>query len=280
VRKLLVSITAIGICAFIAVPATAAILVTSAADLTGANSFRDSRDLVVTNGWTTANGGFKIDWIITFNGGTIQWTYQYTFTSDDGTGMTPNASHWIFEVSENFTSNDISDANFPTVGPQTFLADPDAPNSTSPGANKGKPNLPANIFGIKADSGSDEVADATFSFTSTRAPVWGDFYAKDGKHTGIVVTAWNTGIGTDPTAVTTDFTPWIPTPGTLPVLPSNIPQVIPEPTAAVVWGLGVFMCFCATVIQHRRRRLIARGGAKAGQATDQCHGFWHQRPLD
>ena len=41
-------------------------------------------------------------------------------------------------------------------------------------------------------------------------PVWGDFYAKGGNG----VYAYNTGFGTDPDLLTTDFNPWLMVPGT------------------------------------------------------------------
>ena len=113
-----------------------------------------------------------------------------------GTALTPAGSHWIFEVSPIITDANVGqyiyDENFTLVGPQTWTADPNTPNSTTPGANNGNPNLPANLYGVKADTGTDPntqppgVAGGTYTFSSTQAPVWGDFYMKDGKQ--IVIT--------------------------------------------------------------------------------------------
>jgi hypothetical protein len=45
---------------------------------------------------------------------------------------------------------------------------------------------------LKIDIASDE-----YYFTSTRAPVWGDFYMKDGKEDMSDIYAYNTTFGTD-----------------------------------------------------------------------------------
>lgn len=231
--------------------ASGAVLVTGA-DLVG---FRDSTQLVTADGWDTDEGGFKIAWDISFDdGGTDLWTYAYTVTNDSGSALAKALSHWLLEVSPaitpdnvNFAIPEIPNDNFDLLGPQTWDADPDSPNNTSPGGNNANPNLPADIYAIKLDTGSDEVPGGTYTFKSTQSPIWGDFYGKDGvsgrPNGAEVATVWNTGIGTDPTDETTDFTPWIPTPDT--------ETVIPEPPSILVWSL--LACLGAVVgVSHRR----------------------------
>lgn len=195
---------------------------------------------VVGNGrWAPGTeGGLKISWEITFAAGI--YTYSYTFENADGSDINPDVSHWILEVSPIITDDNVSTfifgANATVVGPQTWTPDPATPGSTLPGANGGNPNLPAALYGIKFDTGSDNVDDATYTFQSTQAPIWGDFYAKDGVGVtgsgppGPATTAWNTGIGTDPTDSTRVFTDWIPTPDTVTT------GVIPEPSSIALLG--------------------------------------------
>lgn len=193
--------------------------------------------LVAADGWADSSNGFKISWDISFNAGTSLWEYEYTLTAKDGTDTSPDLSHWLLEVSEAITTDNVENAipgdNFNLVGPQLWMADPDSPNSTTPGANNANPNLPADLYGIKLDTEAPDVG-GIYTFTSTQAPIWGDFYGKDGVVNAgggdkIVATVWNTGIGTDPTDETIDFTPWVPTPDT--------ESVIPEPSSICVWAL-------------------------------------------
>ncbi|MCX5660272.1 MAG: VPLPA-CTERM sorting domain-containing protein, partial [Planctomycetota bacterium] len=61
---------------------------------------------------------------------------------------------------------------------------------------------------------------ATYTLVTDRAPVWGDFYTKDGVAGGLGAnTAWNTGFGTDAAADATDFTNWVATPDTVSAVP-------------------------------------------------------------
>jgi len=186
-------------------------------DQAGSRTTPHTSGLVAADGWVDTEGGVRISWQITFNapGASVPnvWSYSYTITDKDGSLINPEISHIILEVSPFLNQSNVGDhvfnANAPLVGPQTWTADPNSPNSTSPGANKGNPNLPADLYGIKLN-----VGQPTYSFESTQPPMWGDFYSKDGAHNGIVATAWNTGIGSDPDWSTTDFTNWIPVPDT------------------------------------------------------------------
>lgn len=219
--------------------AQAAPILVQPGDFTGSRSTPPASGIYAADGWTDNQGGFRIAWEISFDGNV--WKYKYTFTDKDGGAINPDMSHVIFEVSDSITPDNVNqlifNTNFTLEGPRTWAADPLSPNNTSPGGNNGNPNLPADIYGIKADTGSDEVG-GMYMFESLRRPIWGDFYTKDGKHGGIVAVAWNTGIGTDPDANTTDFTPWIPVPDTL-------IEKVPLPASLLLLLAGVAALFLA-----------------------------------
>jgi len=220
--------TAILILIALPVIANAAILV-GYDDLTGSRTFLAG--ITATGGWNDS-AGIKISWAITEN--ETSYHYSYTFINAGDSALSPEASHMILEVSSLITADNVSDyifnPNSTLTGPQTWTADPDSPNADCPGENKGNPNLPADIYGIKMDRGL-----ATYIFDSAQAPMWGDFYVKSGnkkanKNSGTVTTAWNSGFGEDPAEDATDFTNWVPVPGSTPV---------PIPASSLLLGSGL-----------------------------------------
>ena len=252
----------VGLLIVLAFPVAARAVLVGAADLVGSRSTPSGSGIVATDGWAAASGGLKVSWSIFLSGTT--WTYSYTFSNANGSiPATPDLSHLILEVSPFFTSNQIFNANATVVGPQTFTKDTETPFSgspssqtdadncagaitASPGNNGGNPCLPADIFGIKLDK---ELT--TYLFDSDKAPVWGDFYTKDGApDSGPVAVAWNTGFGTDPTSLTTDFTNWIPTPDTENGFPPGGVEV-PEGATLLFMGAGVIGL---VAIMRRTRR--------------------------
>lgn len=197
-------------------PARATDVPVTGADLAGFRS--TTNGLAGAANWVTGSGGFKVAWNIAFDPGSNLWNYSYALTRLDGSTLTgPGLSHWILELSTNVTlatlGSVISNANFSltaVVGPQVW------------GPAPSNPNLATNFFGVKLNLGQ-----STYTFQSTRAPVWGDFYAKGGSSSS----AQNTGIGGDPTLSTTSFLPWVPTPDTT--------VVVPEPSAWMLVAAGL-----------------------------------------
>ncbi len=145
---------------------------------------------IVGTGHWIETGPTTIEWSVTENGdGT--WHYEYTFTHPIG-----ETSHLILETCGNFTEIDIFNmsGDFGPIEIQLHHVYP------------GNPSMPEDIYGIKFD---DSWGLSThIEFDSTRLPMWGDFYSKDGTAGGAGMNAaWNAGFTTpdwDPEAPAQD----------------------------------------------------------------------------
>ncbi len=132
-------------------------------------------------GQYAANTSFA--WNVSFDNGTNFWTYDYTFTGDP---IHPkDVSHIEIELSDSFTS-----ANFKTgttAGGEIDTYGPGLHGSSDEG-------IPGLVYGVKfTPAGSSNIY--AFSIVTDRAPVWGDFFVRDGRG----VYAYNTGfLAADP----------------------------------------------------------------------------------
>ncbi|RJR32986.1 MAG: PEP-CTERM sorting domain-containing protein [Desulfobacteraceae bacterium] len=131
--------------------------------------------ITATDGWNDVST--RLSWSVSDVGvqnGNILWQYNYLFEVP-----TKEISHIIVEVSPEAADNDFTILSGSSAGVQVY--------GDEGGSN---PNIPETMWGIKFEDGSLSLAA---SFQTTRSPVWGDFYAKDGRDDGIDVTAWNDG---------------------------------------------------------------------------------------
>lgn len=167
------------------------------------------------NPWLAS--GTALHWQVTGHGdGTYTYTYQLVVP-------TKAISHLIVEVSPNFTAGDVVEVL------QGVLAD----NQPDSYPKAGDPGMPGPMYGLKFEAGEGTDYDWTVSFISTRAPRWGDFYAKDGRDGNVDVAIWNTGFASaDPLAAvgngSVDFHILVPDTAT----------AVPVPGAIVLGTLG------------------------------------------
>ena len=197
----------------LAAPASASIIwgTDASGELIGS---RDSNGgITATDGW--AGGNFELSWIVEEDNGL--WTYIYTVNTEDPLDpeKTKDISHFILEVTEDGNPFNIFGDTDAFEGPKTWTE------------ASGNPEMPNDIYGIKFDFGG---SPATYTIIIDRAPVYGVFYAKDGRDDGDEVVAWSNALNsptyrTDSGFTTTDFI----------VRPDSV-GVVPVPGA--VWLLG------------------------------------------
>jgi hypothetical protein len=123
-----------------------------------------STGINATGSW--ANAATSLSWEVTNEGDYYHYEYIFTVPAKD-------ISHLILQVSENFESD-----NMWNLSNGVSTEEPTDYDSTSNG--KSNPGMPGTIYGIKFEPSSDSTT-LIWSFDSDREPMWGDFYAKDGK---------------------------------------------------------------------------------------------------
>ena len=152
--------------------------------------------LVGYGGWSNSEPGSKyLSWTVDNNNNGDFWTYDYTWHAAN-----KDISHIIIEVSDNFQIDDDI---------INWSAEEDTANDSPEVQDINNidnqfdltPQFNESIYGIKWDLHEDEnTNDLKLTFNSTRSPMWGDFFAKDGKGDDYENStyAFNAGFGSDP----------------------------------------------------------------------------------
>jgi hypothetical protein len=151
--------------------------------------------IVATPSWETVSLGWTVTQLVNQT-----WRYNYDLFVSQGATQQKNISHMLVEASLGFTECDILTTNWVSCTPKA--TDIEVQQWTD---QQGNPSIPGPLYGIKFNTvtplpGSSTGTHWLVQFDTTRAPVWGDFYAKDGKTSGTDITAWNAGfLLVDPT---------------------------------------------------------------------------------
>ncbi len=173
-------------------------------------------ELTITNS-TTKWQALTVAWNITGSSG--NWNYEYTFSNID-----KDISHFTLEISADADSSDFSHFS---GNPIEF------------GNKDGITNA------MKLDFGSTGTSFA-YSFDSTRAPVYGDFYLKDGGgNPGLH--AYNLDYQNQ-TATNSGTVGYIVRP--------NGPVIVPEPSLGLLLGISLVGLVGVGVVRNRNRRKL------------------------
>jgi len=214
--------------------------------ITYTGSLTSCDGMVATGSWDCnetqdpAEPGATLSWEVDNETQADYWTYVYTWT-----GATKDLSHIDIEVSENFIID--SDLNFtrddtPRSSGSSGTHDLISWNSDFAVEELEGPQLfsedstggTVSLYGIKWGLATD-TTDFTLTLVSTRAPMWGDFYAKDGtEYQGSLdIYAYNAEFGNDTEASIENGNAggWVLVPDTT--------TSVPEPATMLLLGSGL-----------------------------------------
>jgi hypothetical protein len=125
--------------------------------------------------WADTDTPAELSWNISLDSGLYTYIYNFNLNASEG-----GISHWILELSE-----DITDANTFEIISATGTEDNDSPTlwgGPTGAGSSGNPGLTEDIFGIKYNT--SEIFSMSIEILTSRVPMEGDFYAKDGNAGG------------------------------------------------------------------------------------------------
>jgi hypothetical protein len=215
----------------------ASIILVTGSDLSGSRSTPASAGLVGNGVWD--GGGINFSWDISFNVGTSLWDYSYTLArtsinNPPGAGI----SHLLLELTRYAADGTSLDTHWKGIFGSANVDEWGDEGNSSPG-------IPGLLYGVKITPAASEELSKTFTFSTPQVPVWGDFYAKDGKAGGDENYAYNAGFIGDlgasqggPAVGTTNFLNWVPRPdGAVGPPGGDPPGNVPEATSSIVWSI-------------------------------------------
>ncbi len=195
-----------------------------AAPITGSLDSGTGGGLFATGPW--AGGDAELNWSVTQlqNG---NWRYTYTFAVEE-----KDISHMLIEISPTFTSANVKSGT--TSGWQL---------GTWGTQGNSNPGIPSSLYGLKFGGDSET---EVFTIVTDRAPMWGDFYAKDGRSGGYDVYAYNTAFGGSTTASIYDRVAGM-------VLVPDTFTNVPEPAILPLFGAGMLLLGGIPMLRDRKR---------------------------
>ena len=170
--------------------------------------------MVATAAWSGGNA--ELSWEVTQVGS--NWVYDYEWETERKA-----LSHIIIEVSQTFTEANILRGTSRGWDLGWF------------GAQQGNsnPGIPGSLYGLKW--GGDGDTERELRIVSDRAPMWGDFYAKDGRDGGSDVYAYNTAFG----QTSSPFVRGQEAASGFILVPDTVTSRVPEPGSLALFGLGM-----------------------------------------
>lgn len=199
-----------------------------AAPITGSIDSAAGGGMFATGSW--AGGNAELSWSVSESGSL--WTYLYHLV------VSKNISHTLFQTSDTFTEANVKDGT--TSG---WLLDSWGDEGNS---NVG---IPGNLYGIKFAGGS---TDQYFTIVSDRTPMWGSWYARDGKDGGgpnsVDVFAYNVNFGSTSNASIYGTAPF----GFVLVPDTTSTFQVSEPASMALLGLG--FAFMGGLSRYRDKR--------------------------